>query len=72
MDNTVTPKMEGDVQSSLEHKLDEILKNQRTLQAAAVKREVRELLGGRDQAQNPQIYVGHVIAEVTGHVAVLF
>ena len=44
---------------------------ERTLQAAAVKKGGRDLLGGRDQAPNPRIYAGHVMARVTGHVAVL-
>ena len=53
MDNTVNPKMEGDVQSSLEHKLDEILKNQRTLQAAAVKKRGKRIAGRQRPGPKP-------------------
>ena len=72
IDDAVNPKME-DVRPSLENKLDEIRKNQRTLQAAAVKKGGKRFAGGggRDQAPNPRIYAGHVMAGVTGHVAVL-
>ena len=53
IDDAVNPKREEDVRPSLENKLDEILKNQRTLQAAAVKKGGKRFAGRQRPGPKP-------------------
>ena len=53
IDDAVNPKMEEDVRPSLENKLDEILKNQHTLQAAAVKKGGKRFAGRQRPGPKP-------------------
>ena len=71
VDEAVNPNMVGEVQLSLENKLDEILKNQRTLQAAAVKKGGKRFAGRQRLGPKPSDICMACDGRVTGHVAVL-
>ena len=53
IDDAVNPNMEEDVRPSQENKLDEILKNQHTLQAAAVKKGGKRFAGRQRPGPKP-------------------